>query len=163
MGKVVSSCGHTTIVIWCLPLSQRHWDLCVCVFMKVLKRGGTLTCSSTTAWTAASGNIGLPMIVWVLVPNMRTLFNINCNSNGHNHESIVHSVRRKYLIWKENNLLSTFRKNGQLYLIIYFTKLQSLHVNTISITHLKLMRTNLHAPKKYIIYHRIISKMFKIQ
>lgn len=42
-----------------------------------------LTCSSTIAWTAASGTMGLPMIVSCCEPNNRTLFKINCNRNGH--------------------------------------------------------------------------------
>lgn len=46
------------------------------------KHGLLLTCSSTTARTAALGTIGRPIMVVSFDPSNRTLFSISCRQNG---------------------------------------------------------------------------------
>jgi hypothetical protein len=53
-----------------------------------------LTCSSTTAWTAASGTMGLLIIVWLADPSGRTLFRINCSEPKNAMEYSIHRPER---------------------------------------------------------------------
>lgn len=78
---------HSSSYLSNLVLTSRRLKRFIQKSSKIKGGNNKLTCSSTTAWTAASGTMGLPTIVWLLEPNKRTLFKITWIENEQIHKT----------------------------------------------------------------------------